>query len=130
MEIELDKEGLISLVRGTCPNYHIFEDALIARAGHYVGGFHDKWEWNDLKPFTEAELYSIYYKCKESFKEENIPARTPQLPLDPNRKIIVTTMSNGSKIWMDEDSEKYWKMWEEERLRAMFYTDKDGYKSK
>ncbi len=125
MNVELDKAGLISLVRGTCPNYHIMEEILISQAGRYVGGFHDKWEWNDLNHFTEQQLKAIYDNCVWSWKEENIPAPTPREPLDPNRKIIQYTTDTGQKFWIDEEAQKTLQKLNDDFNKDMFYGDKN-----
>lgn len=70
MEINLDKQDLIALVKGQTPNYSVMDDPEIKRNGRYTGGFHDKWDWEsyNLEKESEDTLYSIYNKCKNSWK--------------------------------------------------------------
>lgn len=104
MNIDLDKKDLIALVRGSDPDYGIMEEPLIAKAGRYVGGFTDSWQWGNLEQLTEIELEQIYLRCKWSHKEENrLKASPPQEP-DPNRKVVEFTGSKGEKYWMDLDA--------------------------
>lgn len=67
MIIDLDKEALISLVRGDSPNHSLFDNNLIS----YLGSYDDclGWVWfdNELKKLTEGELYSIYLLCRNSW---------------------------------------------------------------
>jgi hypothetical protein len=71
MKVELDKEGLISLVKGTMPNFSIMSDPLIKKNGSYRGGFVDGWEWNfnAFENSTEEEIYKAYLMIKNSWKE-------------------------------------------------------------
>ena len=69
MNVELDKSGLISLVRGTEPYYSIFEHPLVKKCGNWNGGLADKWSWNgNLEILSEEELFEVYNLCKESWK--------------------------------------------------------------
>ena len=67
MKINLNKKDLISLVKGTSPNYHVMEHPLIKANGHFAGG-HFGWSWNwNFTPLSEKELYRMYLICKESW---------------------------------------------------------------
>jgi len=71
MKIEISKEQLADMVKGTSPYYYVFDHPLVKKSGRYIGGFHDKWEWNygfhnDL---TKEELWELYNVCKNSWKE-------------------------------------------------------------
>jgi len=70
MKVELDRDDLVSLVKGTYPSYEIMDSPLIRLSGKYVGGFHDKWVWNDkFSPvLTEDNLWEMYNICKDSWK--------------------------------------------------------------
>ena len=70
MLIELEKEDLVSLVRGQDPYYSIFEEKLVKENGYYVGGMSDRWVWNSysLKELKEEELWELYLMCKKSYK--------------------------------------------------------------
>ena len=67
MLLILDKTDLISLVKGTIPNYSIMSNPIIDKNGRYSGSY-DRWEWN-YKAFeecTESELLETYYLLKSS----------------------------------------------------------------
>lgn len=67
--IALDKEDIISLVKGQSPNYSVMEHRLIKKHGNFDGSY-GKWNWNSfsLEKCTEEELKEIYRLCKESWK--------------------------------------------------------------
>lgn len=70
--MELDKEILINALRGTSgPNYNLLSKYENLGLGKYVGGFHDKFIWNNLssfEQFTEEQLKEFYVEIKESWK--------------------------------------------------------------
>lgn len=70
MIVDLDREDLVALVKGTSPNYKVMDDPIIKRAGRYIGGFHDKWEWNlsASDDYNEEELWHMYITCRHSWK--------------------------------------------------------------
>ena len=70
MKLDLSKEGLTHLVKGVYPDYSVMDDPLIKKSGIYIGGFHDKWEWNSgfENHLTEEELWKMYNKCRDSWK--------------------------------------------------------------
>ncbi len=43
MKVDLDKNDLINLVKGTSPSYELMDHPLISRNGQYRGGFDDRW---------------------------------------------------------------------------------------
>ena len=45
MKVELDRKGIISLLRGTTPPYSVM-NKIPKELGSYTGGFVDKWNWN------------------------------------------------------------------------------------
>jgi len=65
MIVELDRNGLLSLVNGTEPGYGAFEHPLIKKCGVYMGGLGDHWEWFDLEDLTDEELFEIYNICQD-----------------------------------------------------------------
>lgn len=69
MKVELDKKDLAALVRGTTPNYNLFEHPLVKMSGYYTGGHHDKWTWNSSfeDKLTEDGLWELYCLCKHSW---------------------------------------------------------------
>ena len=56
MDINLSKDDLISLVKGTCPNYDVMDSMIERKLGYYTGGFRDDWTWSGLGKLTEEEL--------------------------------------------------------------------------
>ncbi len=71
MIVELDREDIISLMKGTEPNYNIMHK-IPEDLGRYVGGFADRWEWDMIIPtqYSDEELYNIYLMCKESYSNK------------------------------------------------------------
>lgn len=69
MELQLTKEDLITLVKGTSPNYSVMDHPLIKANGTYCGGFKDEWSWNYSfdKTLTEEQLLEMYKICKASW---------------------------------------------------------------
>jgi hypothetical protein len=67
MNIELIKKDLENLVRGTCPNYHEFENPLVKKAGHSYSDQYGRTSWNTLSVLTEGELYELYKICTNSW---------------------------------------------------------------
>lgn len=68
MNVTLDREDLISLIKGTTPGYLIMDDPLIKVCGNYVGGMADRQYWNgSFDPnITEEQLLNMYMMCKKS----------------------------------------------------------------
>lgn len=67
MDVDLTKEDLINLVKGTCPNYNVMDSMIERKLGHYTGGFRDDWTWDRLGHLTEEELIEVYNTCKNSW---------------------------------------------------------------
>jgi len=65
----LDKEDLISLVKGNCPNFNLMDHFLIKHLGSYNDNRGWTWNENELKELTEIVLYDVYKRCKESWKK-------------------------------------------------------------
>ena len=61
---------LLKLVSAMCPNYSIMDMDIISNNGRYIGGFHDKWEWEQfsLKKLNEEELLEIFVLCYNSWE--------------------------------------------------------------
>lgn len=66
MKVDLTKEDLIILIKGSSPCYKLMSHPLIAANGYYVGGFVDHWEWNHnaFKNCTEEQVYEVYLLIK------------------------------------------------------------------
>lgn len=68
MNVELDRKGIISLLRGTTPPYSVM-DKIPKELGSYVGGFVDSWQWNYIGenvPYSDEYLFNLYLICKNS----------------------------------------------------------------
>lgn len=68
MTIELDRQGIISLLRGTTPPYSVM-NKIPQELGSYVGGFVDKWQWNYISenvPYSDEDLFNLYLMCRNS----------------------------------------------------------------
>lgn len=70
MVIELEKEDLVNLVKGSNPHYNVMNDSLIKQCGSFIGGHHDRWEWDNssLEKLTESQLWQMYSVCRDSWK--------------------------------------------------------------
>ena len=70
MQVELDRRDIISLLRGSSPNFSVM-DKMPKELGYYVGGFVDDWKWqlNTKVPYTDEYLYELYTICKNSWNE-------------------------------------------------------------
>jgi len=66
MLVELEKEDVVALIKGTSPTYDLMKDPVIEQLGYYTGGFRDDWSWLNQFPDLPIEtLYSTYIKLKE-----------------------------------------------------------------
>lgn len=70
MNLVLQREDLINLVKGVEPHYSVMDHPIIKKLGHYVGGFVDSWKWNHKfdDDITDQELWIAYTTCRDSFK--------------------------------------------------------------
>ena len=67
MLVDLDKQDIITLIRGTSPSYELMNDPIIDQLGVYSGGFKDEWNWNYVFPDLSIEiLYNTYLKLKRN----------------------------------------------------------------
>ena len=62
MKIEVNKEGLKSMVRGNVPSYNDFDNDLVIKAGHSYSDQYGRTRWGNLDDLTEEELYLL---CKD-----------------------------------------------------------------
>lgn len=68
MTINLDKKDLVSLVKGTDPDYNVMDNMSVKPYGRYNGSY-GTWTWEDsLHSLSEEKLYSIYVICKNNLK--------------------------------------------------------------
>lgn len=69
MTITLEKEDLISLVKGNSPYYSEFNNPLILKAGHSYSDQYGKTSWSNLNNLSKDELYELYLICKNSWNK-------------------------------------------------------------
>jgi hypothetical protein len=69
MKLYLDKEDLISLVKGTDPNLNVMGHPKIRCRGNYNEPY-GTWDWSyrAFEGCSETEIYEIYQLCKNSWK--------------------------------------------------------------
>lgn len=67
--LELMKKAFINMVKGTSPNFTIFDDPMVSKCGSYNGSY-GTWSWKDseLERLTEEELWSLYNLCVKSYE--------------------------------------------------------------
>ncbi len=68
INVALDREDIICLVKGTSPSYALMDLPLMQKLGSFVGGHYDRWDWNfqfpdDVSSSTLYELYKELKKC-------------------------------------------------------------------
>lgn len=71
MKVDLDRLGLIILVRSSIPHYKIFNNPLIKKAGHSYYDQSGKTTWSNLDLLTNEELYDLYLICRNSWNNES-----------------------------------------------------------
>ena len=67
MQIDLDKSGLKSLVKGSAPNYQEWGNPLVKKAGFSYDDTYGRVDWAKLDSLTEEELYQLYLICTNSW---------------------------------------------------------------
>lgn len=70
MIADLDRKDIISLMKGTTPNYDVMSK-IPKDLGDYIGGFSERWEWAYCvsDKYTDRELFNIYLMCKNSWNK-------------------------------------------------------------
>lgn len=68
MTVNLDRQDIISLLKGTNPYYSVM-DEIPKELGSYTGGLINDWEWyfDENVPYTDEQLYELYLMCKNSW---------------------------------------------------------------
>jgi hypothetical protein len=66
MNIQLDREGLKTLVKGSTPSYFAFDNPLVIKAGHDYRDQYGTTTWRKLDNLTDEELYQLYLVCRNS----------------------------------------------------------------
>lgn len=68
LQVELDRFEIISLIKSICPSYSLIDELTNLGFGKYIGGFVEKWEWNEndnfWKKFPIEQLFDIYKNIK------------------------------------------------------------------
>lgn len=66
--VELDRYEILSLIKGICPSYSLINELTDQGFGRYIGGFTERWEWNENDSFWEKysieHLFDIYKNIK------------------------------------------------------------------
>lgn len=66
--VELDRYEILSLIKGICPSYSLINELTDQGFGRYIGGFVERWEWNENNSFWEKysieHLFEIYKNIK------------------------------------------------------------------
>lgn len=65
----LDKKDILTLVRGSQPNYTEYENPILSEIGQHFEGLGDSWVWHHprLNRLSFEELVKVYYICKDSW---------------------------------------------------------------
>jgi len=71
LEVPLDKEDLISLVKGSSPSFKLMDE--LYSLGKYDDNRGYQWDKYALEKLTLPELLIIYTKCKNSRKPKLQP---------------------------------------------------------
>ena len=66
MNLNLDKEDLISLVKGSCPYYSLFNHPVVKACGQYSDNRGWSWREGELEKLDENQLFVLYELCKNS----------------------------------------------------------------
>lgn len=67
MTVELDREGLEILVKGSEPSFEEFDNPLVVKAGMRYSDQYGTIKWLSLKNITDDELYQLYLICRNSW---------------------------------------------------------------
>lgn len=69
MKLDLDKKDLISLAKGTSPNYSVMNNPLIKKHGSYNASYGDwNWDYTAFEECSEEQILEIYKLCKNSWE--------------------------------------------------------------
>lgn len=68
MTINLDRNGLNSLLRGQPPHFSLFNNELIKRCGRYSDQFGWSWDMGELAKLTDEEIYDLFLMCRQSWR--------------------------------------------------------------
>lgn len=66
--VELNRYEILSLIKGICPSYSLINELTDQGFGRYIGGFAERWEWNEnddfWKKYSIEHLFDIYNNIK------------------------------------------------------------------
>lgn len=69
MTVDLSKEDLIRLCKGTCPNYYLQKTPEFTNLGDFSDIHGWRWDENQLNKFDEQTLYRMYRECVKSWEK-------------------------------------------------------------
>ena len=71
MKVELNRQDIIAMLKGTCPNFTVM-NSIPEELGYFGGnGFDPQWHWNNFSTnvkYTDQELYEMYIMCRDSWR--------------------------------------------------------------
>jgi hypothetical protein len=108
MIVDLDKEGLVDLLQGVGPNYHIMSLPFIESMGAFSEN--NGWQWDNHKLYrlSESGLYDLYILCRESWGSERHSWLKPKDEKVPP-PVYPQTEWNGQKIvWLKMGDQNVW----------------------
>lgn len=68
MTLELNRNVLLSLVKGSQPYYSAFNNELVIKAGYCYSDQYGTTTWSNLGNLTDEELYQLHIVCQRSWK--------------------------------------------------------------
>ena len=64
MNVDLDRDGLIAMVRGCTPSYEMMDDPVVKRNGIFSASY-GRWDWGDkFEGVTDEQLFDLYLRLK------------------------------------------------------------------
>lgn len=88
MKVELDREDLISLIKGVQPSYEQMSYPLCKREGRFNASY-GVWSWfGSFSEYTEQELWDFYNYLKT-------PSTVPTSDKEPNADELWTIYNKG-----------------------------------
>jgi len=68
MTVQLDRQDLICLIKGSSPDYSVFDNPLLIAAGHSYSDQYGTTNWHSLNNLTDYQLWELYIICRKSRK--------------------------------------------------------------
>ena len=70
LQVELDRFEILRLIKGIWPSYGLIDELTNQGFGKYIGGFAERWEWNNndnfWKKYSIEQLFDIYKNIKQA----------------------------------------------------------------